>query len=73
MFTKVVMVLFGIKEILREFRFALNNAKKFWLDDGRPKARTAADGAVATVGALRQIDLGFEFDRSAVATSMVGF
>src|SRR5689334_16946149 len=43
------------------------------LDDGAPVARLRADAAIALAGALREIDVGFEAHRAAVATALVGF
>jgi hypothetical protein len=69
---KEVLVLPCIEEILRQVLFAGNKAKTVGLSNCSPKAISPADGAVAPVCALRQVEFGFEPYCSTVATSFIG-
>ena len=73
MFAKIVMVLFGVEQILYKVGFALKNVERFRLGDHGPETRAPADRAITTIGVLRQIDRCFEFDCAAVATAVIGF
>ena len=67
-----VVVLLGVEQILSQLGLSGQKPEPFGLRNSRPEARSAADGAVAPVGALREIELGFELHRTAVATPSVG-
>lgn len=68
---EVVMVLPGVEQILSELCLARQQAKALRFHHCRPEACSSANGAIASVGALRQIDVGFEFDGAAVTTAVV--
>jgi len=70
--TKVVLILLGVKQILRELRLAGEKTEAFRLDYRWPEARSPADGAVATIRTLREIEVGLELHSPAVATAAIG-
>jgi hypothetical protein len=68
---KVMMVLLGVESVLSQLRFARKQSKAIGPCHGWPKACSPADRAVASVGALSEIEVGFEFNSAAVTTAMV--
>ena len=68
---EAVQVLACIEAVLGKLSFACQQAKVFRGRYRRPKPRSAADGAVAAIRALREVELGFELDCSAMATAPV--
>jgi hypothetical protein len=50
---------------------ALEKPERFGLDEDVPVARLGAHGAIALVGALCEVDVGFELHRAAMATAVV--
>ena len=73
MLAEEVMVLHGAKAILGEFRFALEQAKSFRLCHRRPEAIAPADGAIAAVAGLAQVQVRFNEYASAVAAGAISF
>lgn len=71
MLAKEVMVLVRVECVLDQFAFSRGNAKPALCCDRRPEPGSAADRAVAPIGALSQIKIGLEFQRAAMATSGV--
>ena len=67
-----VQVLAGVEPVLRQLRLARQKAKVLGRCDRGPKSGSAADGAVAAIGALREIDVSLELNCSAMATAGVG-
>src|SRR5690349_18624568 len=68
-----MLALPAAEAVFAERALARQEPESIGLDDGIPVARLRADRAVALVGALREIDVGFEFDGAAVAAAPVGF
>src|SRR6476469_1556072 len=68
---EVVQVLARVEPVLGKLGFARQQAKVLWRGHRRPKPRTAAYGAVAAIRVLREVELGFELDGSAMATAAV--
>jgi hypothetical protein len=68
---KVVKVFSGVEPVLIQLRFARQQSEAIGTRNGRPKACSPADGAVAPVGALRQVDVRFELDGTTMATAVV--
>lgn len=66
-----VMVLPGVEQVLRQFRFARQQAEAFRLGHDRPKAVAPANGAVATIRILGEVQVGFEGNGAAVATASI--
>src|SRR2546423_543115 len=71
MLAEVVVVLPGVKHVAGQIRFACQQAKPLGLHHRRPEARSPADGAVAPVCGLREVDVSLELHRAAMATAMV--
>lgn len=61
----------GAELVVAEGVFAREKAKGFGFDDDRPVSTFRADRAVAFASASTQIDVGFEANSAAVATSCV--
>jgi len=70
---EIVEVLPGIEQILGQFRFTRQQAEAFGSRNCGPEACPPADGAVAAISALRQIQVGFECDGAAMTAAMIGF
>ena len=70
---EVVDVRLRVEQVLRQLRIARQQAETVSFGHRWPEARSAADGAVAAIRALREIQISFEFDGAAVATTSVGF
>jgi hypothetical protein len=68
---KVVMVLLGVEPVLSQLGFARQQPEAIGTCHGWPKACSPTDGAVASVGALSQIDVRFKLDGATMATAMV--
>jgi hypothetical protein len=59
--------------VVAEVARSLKQAESVRLDDRAPAAGLAADRAVALVGSLVEIDIGFVTHGAAVAAAPVGF
>ena len=70
--TEEVLVLLRVEKVLDHLVLARQQAKALGLGNRYPEAVSAADGAIAPVGACRQIEISLEPNRSAVATPAVG-
>ena len=70
---EIVKVLLRVEQVLRHLRLAQQQAKTVSFGHRWPEARSAADGAVAAIRALREIQFSFELDGTTVATTSVGF
>jgi hypothetical protein len=68
---KVMMVLLCVETVLNQLRFARQQSKAIGPCHGWPKACSPADRAIASIGALSEIEVGFELDGAAVTTAMV--
>ena len=68
---EIVEVLLRIEQVLRHLRLARQQAKTVSFGHRWPEARSAADGAVAAIRALREIQISFELDGATVATTSV--
>ena len=73
MLAEVVDVLLRVEQVLRHLRLAQQQAKTVSFGHRWPEARSAADGTVAAIRALREIQFCFELDGATVATTSVGF
>ena len=73
MLAEIVKVLLRVEQVLRQLRIARQQAKTVSFGHRWPEARSAADGAVAAIRALREVQFSFELDVAAVATTSVGF
>ena len=69
---KVVLVLSGVEEVLRKFVAACKKADAAFAGDCRPEPVSPADGAVASKGRLREIEVCLESNRAAMARAEVG-
>jgi hypothetical protein len=65
-------VLPRVEQILRQLGLAGEQPEAPFSRDRRPEACPSADAAVAAIGALAEIEVGFESDGATVATAMVG-
>ena len=70
---EVVDVRLRVEQVLRQLRLARQQAKTVSFGHRWPEARSAADGAVAAIRALREIQISFELDGTTVATTSVCF
>ena len=70
---EIVKVLLRVEQVLRHLRLARQQAETVSFGYRWPEARSAADGAVAAIRALREVQFSFELDGATVATTSVGF
>src|SRR6476469_3445238 len=61
---EVVQVLARVEPVLGEFGFARQQPKVLRCRYRRPEPGSPADGAVAAIGILREVEFGLELDRS---------
>ena len=70
--TEEMLVLSCVKEVLGQFVLSRQQAEIVGLGSCHPEPGSPADRAVAPVRARRQVEISFEPNRSAMATSAVG-
>jgi hypothetical protein len=68
-----MLILFCIEQVFSEHVLAGDEPKAIRARHGGPKAVPPADGAIAAIRGLAQIELGLEPDGAAVTTALVGF
>ena len=66
---EIVKVLLRVEQVLRQLRLARQQAETVSFGHRWPEARPAADGAVAAIRALREVQFSFELDGATVATT----
>src|SRR5262245_26118384 len=71
-FTEEVLVLPRVEEVLGQLLFARQQAETVGLGNRDPEPVSSADRAVAPVRARRQVEIRFEPNCSAMATTGVG-
>src|SRR5918995_332825 len=65
-------ILLRVEDVLRQLGFSRQQAEILGHCDGGPEARAPADRAIAAITALREVELGLEAHRTAMATAVVG-
>jgi len=70
-FAEVVVILRGVEYIPRKQVFAGQEPETIRLGNGGPEARPPANGTIAAVSALRQVEVCFERHRSAMTAARV--
>lgn len=73
MATEEVQVLAGVEPVLGEFRFSSQEAEVLRSGHRRPEPGAAADGAVAAIRTLSEVEIRLEPDCAAMTTAAVGF
>jgi hypothetical protein len=68
-----VLVLPCVEQVLSEHLSAGFEPEMFWRRDSRPKAIPTANRAVAAIGALPEIKVCREANRTAMAATLIGF
>ena len=68
---EVVLVLPCVEQVLSELALASGEAKAPFACHSWPEACLTADGTVAAIGTLREVEIGLELDCAAVATALV--
>lgn len=66
------MVFLRVEQILRQLRLARQQTESFRFRDGRPETIAPANGAIAAIGALCEIQIRLEGDGTAMTTALIG-
>src|SRR5687768_1682952 len=72
MTAEVMKVLLRVEDVLRQLGFSRQQPEILGHCDGGPEARAPADRTVAAVTVLREVEIGLEPHRAAMATAVVG-
>ena len=68
---EVVLVLHGIEQVLDQLILSGEQAEATFSCHGGPEARPSADGAVAPIGVLSEIEISLEPDGATVTTAAI--